>query len=242
MKKCCYCNSYIVYQGYYEDWTGNCICESHGPGTRCASCQRIIGPNVDTKEVELGRYICNLCIENRVTYKDLDWVLKQVLAILHRNGFQDIQCDWVTFKIISKREMDSIFRDAAGVHSASIIYDQIIYVLDYTTKIEFASTLAHELIHAWQMENNIEAYNNYCWGNEVSKKIIEGFAQMGSFLVLNTIKHPFAKSRLNDMFRSDDEVYGIPFQKIHKHFMELGGDLNAWFGIIREARLGLLKV
>ena len=137
-----------------------------------------------------------------------------------------------------------LYEIAAGLHSGwsevcvrgRYNFEQTIYVMSHLNKIQFAQILAHEYLHAWQLQNNIWEYNEY-ENNHKAKCICEGFAQMGSYLVLSTIEHPLAKELLEQLFRDDDEVYGKSFQNIFKRFKEIG-----WFGIIREARLKQLTI
>ena len=67
--------------------------------------------------------------------------------------FQDIQPDWITFRMVTKKEMSSaLSENAAGMHTGVSIMDQLIWVLDHSNKIAIAATLAHEILHSWQMK------------------------------------------------------------------------------------------
>lgn len=235
MDKCFYCNNLIEGE-YYVDWKGNAICHKHNEILLCDSCGCFI-KSTNCEEVESGRYICNDCLQNEVTRDNFGWIKKQVMLRLYNVGFQDIQCDWVNFRIISQKQMKEDAGEAAtGYHTGINIIDETICVLSHINKISIAETLAHELLHAWQMQNNLTEYNEY-GVDDNSKKVCEGFAQMGSWLILDTIDHPYAKWRKDMMFKSEDEVYGIPFQKIYDRYKVIG-----WLGIIREARQHKLKV
>lgn len=229
MLKCCICHKQITGY-YYNDWQGNKWCAEHSNTTKCFSCGSVLTNPSQYIQVEPNRLVCKNCIANEVTPDNFNWVKQQVINRLIKVGFQDIQCDWINFKVVSKKEMDMLCQNAAGLHTACSILNQTVFVLSHTNKIEFAAILAHELLHSWQMQNNLNEYANYNT-DDISKKVCEGFAQMGSFLIYSTIEHEYAKWRLEQMFRYTDEVYGIPFIKIHERFKQIG-----WYGIIKEAR------
>lgn len=243
--KCIYCGkSPSGY--YYQDWRGTVVCQEHKDCIiQCDSCYGFYErAGSDVYQVEKGRFVCKTCIDNEVTLSNLGWTKKQVLSRLSKVGFDDIRDDILNIKIISKEEMNKMNEIATGLHygwsdicvRGRYNFEQTIFVMSHLNKIHFAKILAHEYLHAWQLQNNIWEYNEY-ENNHKAKCICEGFAQMGSYLILSTIEHPLAKQLLESMFRDDEEVYGKSFQKIFKRYEEVG-----WFGIIREARLKQLKI
>ena len=148
---CDYCHSHI--KGYYyEDWAGHHICSGHvdsGDVPRCDSCGQYITSRDKCREVERGRHICLACLANEVTDENFEWVLNQVMRRLYNAGFQDIQPDWITFRMVTKKEMSSaLSENAAGMHTGVSIMDQLIWVLDHSNKIAIAATLAHEILHS----------------------------------------------------------------------------------------------
>lgn len=175
---------------YYADWAGHHICAGHvdsGEVHRCDSCGQYITAADKCREVERGRHICLTCLANEVTEDNFDWVLNQVMRRLYKAGFQDIQPDWITFRIVTKKEMSSALgENAAGLHTGVGIMDQMIWVLNHSNKIAIAATLAHEILHSWQMKNQLAYYRDYS-KSETAMRICEGFAQMGSWLMLSLI-------------------------------------------------------
>lgn len=243
--RCIYCGKSPSYY-YYQDWRGNIVCKEHK--SEIIECDSYFGfydkTDIDVYQVEKDRFVCKTCIDNEVTEDNLDWVKKQVLNMLSKVGFDDIRDDILTIKILSKDLLHQIIANADGVHSGwsdicargRYNFVQTIYMMSHLNQIHFAEVLAHEYLHAWQLQNNIWELNEYEM-NYKAKCICEGFAQMGSYLVLSTIDHPLAKRLLEMIFQSEDEVYGISFQKIFKRLEKIG-----WFGIIREARLKQLNI
>lgn len=241
-----------IHTSYYIDWLGRCACASHGYPKRCECCQGIV-PRDKLVEVSPGRYICKACINNRVTEKELPLVLRHVLTILYKVGFQDIQRDWVKFRIMSKPEIETISGGASGLHFENNLsqksfrgrfdFDQSVIVLDNLNKVEFASVLGHELIHAWQCMNDLRDYFDYAI-NPNARIACEGFAQLGSFAVYNWfIKNaqgsPSAKlaEYLLDLKLQDaDPAYGVAFKKILEHRNKVG-----WLQIIKLARQNKIR-
>jgi hypothetical protein len=184
-----------------------------------------------------------------VTPEILDNCLNWVLERLYEIGFQDIQRDWVKFEIVESLD------DAIGLHfdEGSVVsnrgrygFNQTIQVVGYLNQIELCQVLAHELLHAWQIQNNLVEYSDY-HQDLLSQKICEGLAQMGSYHIYNYIKSHTHEKRLLDyvnykinyMLRSTDSIYGVPFQTIYNHFIKLREP--KWHSLIKEARTSKLK-
>lgn len=236
MDKCYHCHQ-ALWHSYYQDWMGHKVCATHNDTLTCSGCLRFLGPKSEYKEVEPGRVVCKYCLDNEITYENIHAILKWVHYHLCRVGFDDIQTDWIEFKIIDWKEMESLgFSTATGLHYGPGLLNQTIYVLSHMQKFIFASTLAHELLHAWQQDNNLDEFHHY--GEEPhNTALCEGFAQMGSFLVYDIIEHPLARYMLEQMFYRTDPFYGIAFRKIHARYKQVG-----WSGIIREMRQHKLKI
>lgn len=238
-----------IYGQYYHDWKNTMVCVTHGVPRKCECCHSFLIPN-HFREVSPNRFICNSCIENRVTPKELPMVLDWVLERLYEVGFQDIQKDWVKFSIVDQPTMQSMIAhmNAAGVHYESkpsttsfrgrYNFDQTVAVLDNLNKIEFAAVLAHELIHAWQAQNNLTEYYEY-GSKEQSRIACEGFAQLGSYAIYNWyIKHlpgnaaaKYGEFMIALTLEWDDPAYGVAFKRILQEREKIG-----WLGIIKLAR------
>jgi hypothetical protein len=180
----------------------------------------------------------------------LDWVLERLYEI----GFQDIQRDWVRFEIVESFDSNE---NTLGLHfdNGSVVsnrgrygFDQTIQVVHYLNQIELCQVLAHELLHAWQIQNNLVEYCDY-HEDIISQKVCEGFAQMGSYHIYDYIKRHaqnknkrlanYANHNINNMLVSPDPIYGIPFQIIYEHFQKLREP--KWYSLIKEARTSKLK-
>lgn len=265
--RCLYCNKDISGE-YYVDWNDNKVCVNHFSFVqRCSCCLQYI---VSGYEVEPDRYICPNCLSNEISKHNIVEHIDRVYSILYEKGFNDIQRDHITIELVSKARMRELYQelDAAGLHSGySNIwneqgrtgFNQKIYVLDHQHYIEFEAILAHELIHGWQLQQNIDDYNRQSAENDESSKArTEGFAQLGSYLIYkrrfeeakilyespkNSIEKDTARIimrlcryHLKIAKESNDPMYGVAFNKILEHKRKVG-----WLEIIREARMDELK-
>ena len=262
---CIYCGKPILYE-YYKDWKGNKVCSEHYKYiTYCRSCFGFVYQN--GKEVERDRYICSSCLKQEVSSSNMQSHIDYVYKLLHDKGFNDIQRDHITIGIISKNRMRELFHenDAVGLHTGySQIWNQNgrtgfkqdVYVLSHLHYIIFEAILAHELIHGWQLQQNIADHNGY---DDINRRTrTEGFAQLGTYIVMKRryeeAKYLYEHSassekkaraievmnlcrfRLKTERDSNDPMYGVAFKKKLERKNKVG-----WFQLIREARLDLLK-
>ena len=85
-------------------------------------------------------------------------------------------------------------------------------MLTHQSRIEFAGTLAHEMLHAWQVQNDIY----------MDSMRTEGFCNLGSWLMLQTINHPLARHLEEQLFENPDPIYGNGFRMMYKAFQKHG--------------------
>lgn len=205
--------------------------------------------NLRKVDEKTDRYICETCLEHEVTEHNMRPILKRVLVYLAAFGFDDIQMDSITIHIISKDEMLKKYGSAAGLHCGySTIcnekgradFHQDIYILEHYNEIRFAGTLAHELIHAWQLEQNITDFNKYNEDDTYRKKC-EGFANIGAYVVYKQIyketKSNIAKRYIDQMKAEPDEAYGVAFRQIWERCKKVGR-----YQIIKEARMNKIQL
>ncbi len=213
----------------------------------CDSCWTLC--NLHKVEEETDRYICETCLKHEVTEYNMQPILKRVLVYLAAFGFDDIQTDSITIHIISKAEMHKRYGSAAGLHCGySTIFNekgradfhQDIYILEHYNEIRFAGTLAHELIHAWQLEQNITDFNKYN-DDDTYRKKCEGFANIGAYIVYKQIyketNSDIAKRYIEQMKEETDEAYGVAFRQIWERCKKVGRHQ-----IIKEARMNKIQL
>lgn len=220
----------------------------------CDSCGRYIMRR-DGEIINDGRFICHHCLKTEVNERNIDVVVRNVISLLNSVGFEDIIYDNFHYKLVSKDEMQKLYAksEAVGLHvienyaiSECGISDikETIYILNHLTEFVFREVVAHEILHSWQTRN----YLKECFeGDEDSKKRVEGFAQMGSYLVcqdlLNHRKSYYVEQRLKRTLEWNDPYYGKAFKCIYRQFQAYpGSELQKWYYIIRCARQGKLTI
>lgn len=232
----------------------------------CSSCKEIKYRGL-TKVGE-DCYICDDCMRHSVSEGNKRTYINMVYGLLSEKGFKDIQRDYVTIHVISRDEFAKLFPNnprAVGMHCGRSTvhnergrtgFEQDIYVVDSLHYIEFESILAHELLHAWQLQQNIEDYNRY--EQEDSRMCLtEGFAQLGCYFIyshyykiacdvlkgINANMTVEEAKKIKSMccdsqklnYEWDDPAYGIAYKKIWNRMKEVGLEQ-----VIREARLNEL--
>jgi hypothetical protein len=100
-------------------------------------------------------------------------------------------------------------------------FTHTIYILTHLTKVEFAGTLAHEMLHAWLVQNGVK----------MSPKMTEGLCNMGTYLMYNSLASSLTKVLLKSIQESPDPIYGDGFREVFALFEEWG-----WAELIKKVR------
>jgi hypothetical protein len=79
-----------------------------------------------------------------------------------------------------------------------------IYILTNLPRTLFRAVLAHELLHVYLFQNDLDLRSD----------IREGFCNLGSELVYENDRSEFAKFRLANMKASLDPDYGVGYRKM----------------------------
>lgn len=193
-----------------------------------------------------GRYLCPSCKAQVVSQPDqIAKIKKLVLSRLIDEGvsYQDRKLESVSIDIVSVREMARLKHTQPNVMDKGLTVTRVetsiggmlfgrkpqmmhhVYILDNLIKIEFAGTLAHEFMHIWQNENQINLAPPQC----------EGLCNLGSWLAYNTIasaKTPYFRKALQE---NPDPVYGDGFRDVYAKYKQVG-----WEGVLELARRGIL--
>ena len=230
--KCLVCNSTITGQ-YYQDYWGNKVCHSHIDNhevTFCASCGSFVRAGDNTGD---GRSLCESCMAS-VIYsaeqieKLKKYVLRRFMDIEVK--FNDKFLDSVEIDIVSPQRMAEIRKQPVDIqnkgltqtHSRNTLGGKLfgvkdkfkhhIYILSYLPKIEFAATLAHEILHIWQIENGIQLPSLKC----------EGLCNMGSYIIYENMSVQKASYYKKSLMESPDPIYGDGFRLIYSIYEQYG--------------------
>lgn len=231
--KCTICDKEIGSGRYLiNNYWGQTIHDYHEV-SYCSSCGRF----ADAKILVLsdGRKICTLCQKSiTVTEKEILWAEQQVRSFLAPVGFDGLPVQ-VPVKIVSTKELArlqglsnsininqrglTLTRYTTGLLQQSMKHE--IYILDYLPKILFAGVLAHEMLHVWLNENQIQ----------MPPPQTEGFCNMGSYLIYSSINHPLASFHKQQLQINADPIYGDGFRFIFDQFQKMG-----WQGLIKKVK------
>lgn len=115
-------------------------------------------------------------------------------------------------RLVSVKEMtELVMNDLGNGISAAygLAYDKYdgsyhVCVLRNLSKIAFAGTFAHEILHLWQYGKHIDAPAPVC----------EGFCNLGKYLLLSTIDKAEAHRRMSYEMLDPDPVYGEGFRSL----------------------------
>lgn len=235
---CNICNKPLT-GSYLVDVWNNKICEAHfnKDAVHCDSCTAFT-----RKEHVLpdGRVLCKTCYGSVIKSGDsIENVKNFVVNALFKAGFYDLRIEDISFEIVTAQKMAEIRRTPidlqvkgftwSNVTTSSLYgilttrkeFKHIIYMLTHLTNVEFAGTLAHEMLHAWLTQNGVI----------MSQKKVEGFCNMGSYLVYSSMQGEFAKMQLKSLHESPDLIYGDGFREMHAHYERLG-----WKELIEKVR------
>ena len=220
--KCVICGCPICGQYYYDHW-GNKVCAIHVTNNevaRCASCGQYMVPTDSTGD---GRALCGVCMSSVVMdIEEAERLKRYILRKFLEVGveFYDKNLDCVNIEIVSPVRMAEIRQQPVNLMNKGITLtrsfsggfgpifntkarlEHQVYMLSYLTRVEFAATLAHEILHIWQNENGIKLPPMKC----------EGLCNMGAYMIyedMNSLKVSFFKK---SMVESPDPIYGDGFR------------------------------
>lgn len=258
MERCIVCGK-IPSGEAFQDVRGHVVCKHHKDMVKtCGCCHAFLDDLSKATFVGCDTYICDRCMEYHVNEDNIERYISMTLQILYKYGFQDIQRDWIKIWLISREDMEELLESntAVGVHfertpsrlsiEGRSDFDQWVCILDYLSPIEFMQVLAHEAIHAWHLQNNIEEFDRY-GSDETCAKACEGFAQIGSYIIydffdskrFNQDIRAYAQFKKVILMNSEDETYGIPLQKLLSVFPST--DEERFLKLIRIARKSKLS-
>ena len=225
---------------YYVDALEHKICEAHhnNDAVACSSCT---GFTTKENPIPDGRYLCSICTNLALKPGDsIEPVKATVLKTLNKAGFDDLQFEDVTIEVVSAQKLAELYKSPViSIHNKGLAkssvsmgltggkkFNHTIYILNWFNKIEFAGTLAHEMLHAWQVQNDVK----------MSPKLTEGFCNMGAYLMWNTLGSSLTKIYLKNLHESPDPVYGNGFREVYALYEKWG-----WKELIRNVREKKLK-
>lgn len=219
--KCTICNTNIKGHYFTDVWEQS-ICANHRV-EHCFSCGRFVRP-ADLHLAD-GRCFCSFCHPSIVIFPEhIAWVEKRVRTVLYSHGISNIPQN-LSIHLVSPSDMANL------THSKQInLYqpgltvtsrmtglflsrcNHTIYIFDYLPKIQFAGILAHEILHAWQNEEEIS----------LTPPLVEGFCNVGSYIVYKSIGNKLSRHFIKRLEEDPDTVYGDGFRKVKEVYQKMG--------------------
>ena len=235
LDKCCVCGLPLEGKYIVDPWGNKAHATHKGKKTiTCDSCSIIISNETSNGGYKYsdGRHICGYC---RATAVDdngtAQLLLKKVLKSLSSKGMKNIPKN-IPIDLVNRKELNKL---SGSWHSSNtkgftktknLLMNNIktsssynIYILHGLPELEFKGTLAHELLHVWINEHDVE----------LSHKNTEGFCNLGSALIYESEGGKFSEILLNNLDKDPDPVYGDGYRDM-KEILEKYG----WKGLIKN--------
>lgn len=231
--KCSICNKGIN-GAYYKDNWGNTICDSH-TAAHCDSCEKFI----DKKTAKFidERYYCKNCSDTSIN-KDIQVapIYSKIINIYNKYGILSVPAnlpvnilDINNLMIKSKSNSKGVKGLAETSTMISIFrksYSHKIYILSNLPALEFEAVLAHELLHTWLNQYDID----------MSDANTEGFCNLGYYLCLSLTKGKHNEILMKNMLKSRDPIYGEGFRKMLKEVQ-----MRGWQKLVEDLKSGKIK-
>lgn len=228
--KCSLCLE-IITEEYLVDAWGNPFHKSHeSQGTYCSSCSRIISEGVTQGGYRLddGRYLCSLCESNIIiSPSQIDTSKRKVLMLLEEIGIKEIEGN-VSISLVNRFVLQNLANEIASSNLKGFTTflnikstygnsapEYKIYILDRLPTIEFEAVLAHEYLHVWLYQNNIE----------LPLSQIEGFCNLASAYIYEHNGSKFSQIHLDSMDADSDPNYGDGYRKMKLDLEKYGWKL-----------------
>lgn len=222
--KCDICG-YPIDGKYTVDFWGNRVHDMHGMSKTllCDCCGRAISERTSKGGVKTadGRPICGICKNDLVTTSTRIYEIKKEIDVLFKKigivipEIKEItQVDKAQIKKMSGADNNLGFAETLKMvrGKAVISIEHRIYILHSFQRVKFAGVLAHEMLHAWLNQNHVDR----------TKKEMEGFCNLGSYLVYQNSKEEIAKYLMKQMEEDKDPIYGDGYRKMKKELDKLG--------------------
>ncbi|NDC41785.1 MAG: protein DA1, partial [Chitinophagia bacterium] len=161
-----------------------------------------------------GRRYCSECTQNRAEQRHIAPIYQKILRVYATYGFGDV----LPNVPVVLTDSDTLNRKTGGpalpTQSAALgltettttgpYHRYTIYMLYGLPLLEFEAVLAHELLHTWLHEHDVE----------MSQPEVEGFCNIGAYMLLTNARNKHGEILKQDMVANPDPVYGEGFMKM----------------------------
>jgi len=228
--ECFICKKFLLGQ-YYIDVYERAICDVHlnNEVVECSSCAGFTSTDNPLPD---GLYLFNLC--GYKVIKPGDWcehLKKNAINSLVSVGFSDLNIKDFTIEIVTAQKLAEFNKDmnnrgiVISSESRGVLtrrkFIHNIYMLTHLNSVEFEGSLAHLMLHAWQIQNNIN----------MSPKMTEGLCNLGCYLIWIKMASSLAKIYLHNIHENPCPIYGDGFREMFEMYEEFG-----WAELIKAVR------
>tara|TARA_B100001013_G_C24586567_1_gene432957 strand:+ start:135 stop:1217 length:1083 start_codon:yes stop_codon:yes gene_type:complete len=234
LPKCDICKQ-PVEDTYIEDFWGNYYHEYHSKKMPdCDNCSRLICDPLTGGgySVNSQRFVCNICKPKVITKRyQIEPNLREVLVILNSVGINNLPKKIPITLVDSREDLIRLSGNRLGniqgytnyevsTLSGTIIdQDYHIYILSNLHGVIFNAVLAHELLHVYLFQNDLE----------LEPDIREGFCNLGSNIVYEHYGSNLSRYRIKSMDESSDPDYGLGYKKMKSVLDQIG-----WKRLLRK--------
>jgi len=183
----------------------------------CIVCGRLI--QRDGVEIEPGRPICPICAQSSVKSPEkARELLETVRERLARLGIVvttlGLRIELVNYESLNEgRKAGATAHNYAGIlwHNSRAEVTEATAVIKVLTGLPedlLQGVIAHELMHIWQHENNVES---------ASLELREGSANWASSLIYSQLGNERGRFFLGGLEKSNDPLYGVGYRNVAKY-------------------------
>jgi len=243
----CYQQNFVLHCGvcdgdiddkYLEDYWGNIYHIEHQDLTHCDFCDRLLVDDVleGSQELPDGRSLCGVCSPSSVVDTLAVYALIDDIATRLRTLGAHVDTDRIDrielsgFGAMISRSSNGMayrgftdYRPAYDTDGALIGQYLRIYLLNGMPRTEMIATIAHELMHVWEIQNGLTS---------LDPRLSEGNCNYMTYLVMETVANEEAAFINYRMAQDSDPVYGEGFRAVHD-YAELHGT-QALFAEMRK--------
>lgn len=227
---CCRCGAVIQGSYIFDLWGNKAHPQHQGQATpQCHICARLIGEKTSQGCVDLGdgRVTCGFCQASvPQDFQAMHQAKLDVIRQMHAVGFDYIP-DYIRIQIAEDQTLLNQRLQASptgNIHGYTrtaqrhipqygLILEHRIFVISGLPRVAFMGVVAHELLHVWINENQLQ---------HLSPPQVEGFCNLATALIYDNDGSELAKVLLRRMEEDPDPVYGDGYRAMKQNLAQWG--------------------
>ena len=236
--KCDLCEETIKDKYLIDSWNNKSHINHQGIAPDyCDCCSRIISIKTSGSFIKYpdGRKVCGICQKTEVIEVNQTVSLKiDVVDQLNKIGFKFVPA-FIKLTLDNKININkmlgtSITNNTHGytktIHKSLYLKEHSICMLYGLPRLLFKGVLAHEMLHVWLNEKNIDMIHEKT----------EGFCNLGAELIYKNDDSEFARILLKKLQEDTDLAYGEGYRQMSKKLADIG-----WESLIKEISKNSVK-